>query len=181
MAKLTNDDGYYSAITNNANIIAKNDPTLSKNKIFFLENKVMNNINDFNVKYSRYTRCNDNTKVRDAVNDPPCNDLIDTYSNLDDSYKSVISSINDLKGSIVGPAKTDPSKYDVSYNDIITKYEGVNGILKMRSDLDTKLQRLYDERNGGSESSIAQLEATRYAGMLWTILATIMLYFIFIG
>jgi len=148
--------------------------------IFLLDNKVSDNLNNFQLRYSRYVRCQDSV-FSGSVNDPPC-DLTggDRYMNLEKSYTDLLSAIRDVSNSYQNQSRSDaisPPVYDASYTELVNNYSNV---VKTRNDLDEKLKRLYDEYSGGPESAKTALDAAMYANTLWTILATILIYFVFV-
>jgi len=53
-------------------------------------------------------------------------------------------------------------------------------LVKMRSDLDKQLELLYKNMSNEPESSTRMLESNIYANTLWIILATCLLYYIFV-
>jgi hypothetical protein len=148
--------------------------------VFLLDNKVSDSLNKFQLRYSRYVRCQD-TAFSNSVSDPPC-DLNgeDRYMNLEKSYNELLSAIRDVSNSYKNQSLSDaisPPVYDASYTELINKY---SDIVKTRDNLDVKLKRLYDEYSGGPETTKTALDATIYANTLWIILATILVYFVFV-
>ena len=63
-----------------------------------------------------------------------------------------------------------PAQFDASYNSIKLK----------RAQLDQKLQELYNVDNSIPQLYQSQLDSTVYSGILWTVLATTLLYYVFI-
>jgi len=55
-----------------------------------------------------------------------------------------------------------------------------NDMTQHRSDLDLKLQQLYNIDNSIPNLYQSQLDSTVYSGVLWTILATTLIYYVFI-
>ena len=53
-------------------------------------------------------------------------------------------------------------------------------ILKLRAELDQKLQELYYTNNSLSSEHKVSYDTTMYTGILWTILATSVLYYVFV-
>jgi hypothetical protein len=148
--------------------------------IFILDNKVSDNLNNFQLRYSRYVRCQDSA-FSGSVNDPPCDmNGGDRYMNLEKSYIDLLSAIRDVSNAYQNQSLSDavsPPKYDAEYEELIKNYSDV---VYTRNGLDEKLKRLYDEYSGGTESAKTALGAAMYANTLWTILATILIYFVFV-
>ena len=63
------------------------------------------------------------------------------------------------------------------YNNIIKNY---NKLLVLRSNIDVKLQELYGMPGSMNDTFIQGYDSTMYLSVIWTVLATSMLYFIFI-
>ena len=59
---------------------------------------------------------------------------------------------------------------DASYGDLVN----------IRSNLDLKLQQLYNLQNSAPNIYQTQLDSTIYSGILWTVLATTLIYYVFI-
>ena len=119
---------------------------------------------DFNKKYATYIRCNDpSNKTYCSTTDASLNTVVYAYQNL-----AIFSNNNPNIPNI---------PYDASINYNINTYN--NKVLGLRSELDEKMKVL-----NLSESSVLSEEKTRYdvtiyTGVLWTILATSIVYYIF--
>jgi hypothetical protein len=119
---------------------------------------------DFNTKYATYIRCNDpSNKTYCSTTDVSLNTVVSAYQNL-----ALFSNNN---------PKIPNIAYDASLNYNINTYN--NNVLGLRSELDEKMKVL-----NLSESSILSEEKTRYdvtiyTGVLWTILATSIVYYVF--
>ena len=84
-------------------------------------------------------------------------------------YTTVIPTIRTNADYIT--ALIDPSTMiNSSYNDMT----------QLRSGLDLKLQQLYNIDNSIPNLYQSQLDSTVYSGVLWTILATTLIYYVFI-
>ena len=66
---------------------------------------------------------------------------------------------------------------DPSYNATVTSYANLTN---KRADLDLKLQGLYNIDNSIPNLYQLQNDSTVYTGILWTVLATTMIYYVFI-
>lgn len=95
-----------------------------------------------------------------------CQQFSDISQLLTD-YKTILDSIN----------KTyDKSKYTDDYNLIMTKY---NANLVLRNELTGKVNELYSDKGSQLGNSKLYLDSTVYTSVLWTILATTVLFYIF--
>jgi hypothetical protein len=72
--------------------------------------------------------------------------------------------------------KKTNQQYDASLNALLYSYRG---ILENRANLDMRLKELYSGPRSISEMNKQEVDSVMYANILWTILATSMIYFIF--
>jgi len=180
-------NGYYSLLAdfaeNPTNII---EPLSTKkpisltdpSNVFQLDNIVSDRLNQFQTKYSRYLQCQGTSQT--SVSDPPCGDQ-DSFDNVEMAYKSLLGAIRDVSNSFATQkytgAKT-PQQYNDDYAALIQQYAEVRAL---RAKLDQDLYELQVEKNKGPNTSIARFESAVYINTLWIILATILIYFIFVG
>ena len=111
---------------------------------------LQNSIEGFNRAYSVY-----------KTNPIPANKqkLLDSHTIL----TNVISCFTDMV--------TDDSVYqERDFVKLATEY---NSVIKKRSDLDLKLQEIYNVQNSTPVESKMMLDSTIYATLLWSILASI--------
>lgn len=148
--------------------------------VFILQNKVSDDLNSFQTKYSRYLQCQD-SRFANSVN-PKC-DLAgkDSFQNVTKSYNTLLSSIKQTKAAIDNNIKdqavVNPVKYNSNKEDILIKHHDLS---KLRKQLDLKLEELYNEMDKGAETSIKRLDSTIYANTLWVILASCLVYYVFV-
>lgn len=137
------------------------DAVVAQSKIA-LTNKLL----AFNERYIRYTQCNSTTTC-------PANES--SYSILDASYQNVVKDMNtyNLLNSM---STVSPSQYDASYNSIIaTSKQNI----ALRTDLDNKMRELLEKKDSiVQEQGLAQ-QSNVYTGMLLTILASTLLFYVF--
>ena len=69
------------------------------------------------------------------------------------------------------------TEYDASYKELKTNY---SELVKMRNELDRKLADLYGAEDSVSNMYKSQLDSTIYASLLWSTLATTLIYYIFV-
>lgn len=172
-------DGYYTPLSEpftpspSIKPISLTDPS----NIFLLQGKVTNSINDFENTYSRYLRCQDLTSAPNVS--PPCN-TDDDFNNLHRVYRSLLDSIKDLDHSFDGQSNLDaitPEQYSENINAIQNEYAN---ILTLRAKLDQQLQILNQDRQNAPHNSAKLLESAAFANTLWVILASCLVYYIFI-
>ena len=159
------------------------DTTL--NAVIASQNTLKTKYADFNTAYSKYLICMDAKN-----NDANCGTETGyTYSpslefETTELYKALGGT--DVSGNITAANNTElqniialnnalgvvgtPAQFDASYNSIKLK----------RAQLDQKLQELYNVDNSIPQLYQSQLDSTVYSGILWTVLATTLLYYVFI-
>ena len=158
------------------------DPKL--NSIFTDEQNVFSKLQSYNQAYSTYMLCNSNdleTKNQ-AIKNGLCGTTPGSNSILSPDSTDLNNAISSLKNDITYYTSNTNHKtnnqYDASLNQLKSDY--VN-LLQLRSDIDLKLQNL--AKNDTSTSVTAMtghtLDATIYANLLWTILATSLVYIVF--
>lgn len=180
-----NHEGFYAAVTEPLTItpiivpkapVSLTDPS----NIFFMQNTVSNNLNQFQNQYSRYMRCQA-ASTYNQVQDPPCDvDGQDSFGNLNSAYRSLLSSIQDLSNSYPNQTHLDaktPEQYQMDAKKLPMDYAS---IVKMRQDLDEQLKFLYMQMDKGPDTPVKMLESTMYANTMWIILATCLVYYVFI-
>ena len=105
-----------------------------------------------------------------------CADGVCPYSSPSlPSNTAVINAITNISNAPL--QTTDPftlmeplTQLDINYNDMAQR----------RAGLDLKLQQLYNVDNSIPNLYQSQLDSTVYSGVLWTILATTLIYYVFI-
>lgn len=152
---------------------------VNPSNIFSMNADVMKKMKTYEEQYERYMRCQDPKKVNNVA--PSCDfNGIDSYSNLEQAYSDLLASFKTVSYVLPNQSKinaTTPKDSDKNYKNAI---ENHGDIVSMRAALDKRLQNLYNEANGGPESAQQMLNSAIYANTLWTILATCLLYYIFV-
>jgi predicted MPP superfamily phosphohydrolase len=135
---------------------------------------------DFNKKYANYVQC---SKTGDNLTNSQgltCSADDKNIQTVNDAYNSIMDaqtgSVAKFKDITLTNAIT-PQQYDASYNYITSTYN--NDVLKLRSELDAKMKELYATPDSRIYEYKASYDTTMYVTILWTILATSGLYFVF--
>jgi hypothetical protein len=147
--------------------------------IFSMNADVMKKMKTYEEQYERYMRCQDKNIKKNVT--PSCDfNGIDSYSNLENAYSDLLASLKTVSAVVPNQSKinaTTPQDSDKNYKNAIENHDN---IVSTRAALDKRLQMLYNEANGGPESAQQMLNSAIYANTLWTILATCLLYYIFV-
>ena len=155
------------------------DPKL--NPIFTDEKNVFSKLQSYNQAYSNYMLCNsnDNETTQQAIKRGLCgvsgsNTILPP--DMSDLNNSITSLQSDITYYTSHNNKTN-QQYDASLNQLKSDY---SNLLQLRSQLDLKLQDLAKNDPSSVTAMTGQtLDATIYANLLWTILATSMVYVVF--
>lgn len=145
------------------------------------ETKLLNDLNVFNTAYGSYVEhCKGVTSKR--WTDPSCNDL---SGNVMTAYNKIatFNGSNVLTGgSLFEVQNSYVTNYvsrevaDASFNIIKTKHKD---IMQMRSELDVKLKELNAADGSFTQEQKRILDGTVYTSVIWTVLATTTLYYVF--
>ena len=144
------------------------------------ENKVlMQKLQEFNLKYAKYVKCSrpeaptpTNTC---ASTDLTCCSPTDATTDLNVLKNDLITEIDNyrVKGNILyGNIASSPDQYST----INTNYGKVK---ELRNELDIKMRELYNIDGNLQNNSMLQYDSVMYTGILFSILATTILYYTF--
>ena len=170
----------------------KTEPT-----IFELEKTVFTNLNIFNAAYAEFIRCNTTSNITiDKTTCPnPIADnryLIQLATTLNDSIDALTNALKDITASTTtseytlgqtnkttrsGPADISPDEYNTRYNALGVFYDNLT---KVRAELDLKMKDLSNDNESMSQTYNEQLNATIYASAVWTVLASSLVYYVFV-
>lgn len=147
--------------------------------VFQKQNKVSDELNEFQTKYSRYMRCQ-NKETADIV-DPPC-DLngIDSFSNLKDAYRKLYSSLDDMT-KIYDNQTTYNGKTVKVYNENEEQLdENYDNVLKLRKNLDDRIRFLQEYSNTAISPTFRRLDSVNLINTLLIIFGCCLVYFLII-
>lgn len=131
--------------------------------------QLANELLKFNERYNRYIHCN---SVNSTVT---CSNNEKSYSILDASYQNVIKNVN-AYNILESTNAVSPSQYDSSYNSIIITSQQNNAL---RNELDNKIKELLKDKDSISQEQVNAQQANIYTGMIMTILASTLLFYVF--
>lgn len=148
------------------------------------ESILLEQLNDFNKKYARYVTCNDS--AMNPGNKLNCSTIDLCYNTVQLAYSKLLvetSNGENVYGSILDVLNTNLTKYpnyavyDMSHSYIKNTYN--NEIIGLRSELDMKLKELNNNTDSISNEYKNRFDSTIYSGLMVTVLATSMIYYIF--
>ena len=157
------------------------DASLNQDRALFnKEIVVLNKLNDFNKAFAQFKKCKYNLEHKEinAFNftDLNCTTEDTNGTNyktiLGNSSSGLIKYINDISFN----PYTGTNSGGITVSELSTKHRQ---ILTKRADLDNKLNELNNSTNSISSTKKIETDSTIYATLLWTTLATSLLYYTF--
>ena len=127
-------------------------------------------LTDYNKAYINYLECN-TINASGKIN-IGCDNTTNAIQRLTDASNALMAAIQTVQSDL---DNIDPSNDNGTQ--IKTNYQKM---ANYRSQLDLKLQELYNDQHSLPNLQQAQVDSTVYAGILWTVLATSLLYYVFI-
>jgi hypothetical protein len=148
--------------------------------------KLMNDLNTFNMKYAKYVKCNDENapeiKGNCAPSDLTCCSESDKgtvgLGGLTTLQGTLIANINDMRetGNLLTGNLISHKQFNENQSQILRRAKEINGV---RSDLDNKMRELYKIDGNLQQDYFLQYDSVMYTGILFSILATTILYYTF--
>jgi hypothetical protein len=179
------------------------DNSTKMNEFMNTEETMLQNINAYNNAYAQYLIClepDDNLIVPRPANcssitpssqSPTHAEIIggtakfDENGNLSSIGNSISSFVTNMNNNIktqatvannLVSAATLNANYSEVQSDIKTNYDKINST---RANLDEQLKNLYNIQNSSAYMAGQNIDSSIYAGVLWTILATSFIYYVF--
>jgi hypothetical protein len=132
--------------------------------LFDLEKKLIESINRFYVKYAEYTRCSNTNYI-------PSNCSEQSQEEVTDAYKEAVFNSEVFKQASRSDGK---QTYAESYCDLLKKYKT---LVETRQKI--KASEARESFQGSLHQSEAMYNSSVYSSLMWSILATSLVYFIF--
>lgn len=156
--------------------------------IYQIEKQVVTNTNAYYTLYSTALRCSFKTPCGQQIPGITCsngNSLSGWETELTNTYNRALNTMNIFTSAQTllntngqfGSIAPNNDVYDASYSNITSNY---NNLLHMRSELDLKMKEIKQTNDSVYSMYKNSLDSTVYAGILWTVLATSLLYYVFI-
>jgi hypothetical protein len=154
--------------------------------LFAQEAVVMSTLQSYATAYTNYEECNSLAPalvgtVTTRLGIGACTGAgAGSASTLNAAYAAANTALIDLaaaKASYMSAGKTKTNaEFDASMVALKSDYASMSA---KRANLDTKLRNLYNAENSIADMNKVELDAEIYANILWTILATTLLYVVF--
>ena len=132
--------------------------------IYDLEKNVFNSLNDFNKKYAEYI----NSDKTDKTNINNSNEILNINIR---AFDTALNNIIPIDTSI---STTDSTRKS---NELINNYKN---IIDKRNDLDVKMMEINQSIESNYIEHKGQVDSTKYTNILITVIATSLIYYIFV-
>jgi len=137
--------------------------------VFDNDVKLQHDLNEFNRIYDEYKRC---VRLGNLSICPV------TKADLTNAYEAVQSDIQNVDDKLNSDPLIPVTEYDASYNYIVNTY--YKNVLPTRDYIDMELKEINNTSDSISSEMKMNYDLTIYVGMLWMILATSILYMVFV-
>ena len=148
----------------------KNDDT-----IFEKEIKLLDKLNKFNKYHACYIRKTYNDDIYPDsniyLNDEKCEDYDYTDASMAELYNAILKDIEEIT-ELFKDSKGNTDNIAMS---TLQQLQEKN--IEMKLDLEVKMKELKGDKGSHTELTKRQLDATIYASILWTTLATCLIYY----
>jgi hypothetical protein len=136
--------------------------------LFDLEKELVNTINDFNTSYYNFVRCSSGGSIN-CGNKP-------SDKEVEEKSKRVILMTERLKSAYEeAKIQTNDATFKKNHQEIMEKSKSID---ELRQNLDIKMDAIMKSRNPPNELT-QQYDSTVYTGIMWSVLATSVLFYIF--
>jgi hypothetical protein len=146
--------------------------------------KLMNDLNTFNMKYAKYVKCNQKNNRIDPNITENCSPSDLTCCSDSDIGEVGLSGLTTLQGTLIADINDmrdagnliSKSEFNTNHSKIISSANDINNY---RSNLDNKMRELYKIDGNLQQDYYLQYDSVMYTGILFSILATTILYYTF--
>jgi hypothetical protein len=145
-------------------------PDSSNKNLFDLEKELVLKINQFNNTYYNFVRCSSGGSVNCDTGNRK------TEQNVKDDADAVIASAANLKKAYEDAGiSTNDATFKSNHQEIMNKSKSID---ELRRNLDNKMDFILKNRNPPNELT-QQYDSTVYTGIMWSVLATSVLFYVF--
>ena len=145
-------------------------PDSSNKNLFDLEKELVLKINQFNNTYYNFVRCSSGGSVNCDTGNRK------TEQNVKDDADAVIASAANLKKAYEDAGiSTNDATFKSNHQEIMEKSKSID---ELRRNLDSKMEFILKSRNPPNELT-QQYDSTVYTGIIWSVLATSVLFYVF--
>jgi hypothetical protein len=139
--------------------------------LFDLEKEVVNAINDFNTTYYNYVRCSSGAAINCNVgNQITERDVIAKSEVVNKKAKALEAAYK-----AANMRTSDKATFDKNHKEIMEKAKSVD---ELRLTLDARMDTVLKGKNPPNDLT-QQYDSTVYTGIMWSVLATSVLFYVF--
>jgi hypothetical protein len=144
------------------------------------EKQLLVDLIDFNNKYANYIQCSNSINTTNAQGNT-CSDIDRNINNVNNAYTKINDNISGDIRNVLNNFNNATNMTKQQYNDFVSNSKNLYNqkVIPLRNQLDSKLMELYNTDNTLYSDYKDTYDLTIYTGIIWTILATTGLYFIF--
>ena len=149
----------------------------NSNQIFYLEQNLLQNLNNFNIIYANYIRCTNPSILNsnNKLNLSNCPIVPVTESDVQSAHDVVLNYIQNLENAMMKISMTENS-YENNLSNINSTYQQN---VQLRAKLDQQLRDLYDTKDNSYYNMYkTNMDSTMYAGITWVVLASFLVFYI---
>lgn len=139
------------------------------NKLFDLEKDLISKINQFNDTYYKYIRC------YSGGSQEYCGTNNKTNKEVTTAATAVNNAVKALEDAYKLSPKNNGEIFESNHKEILEKAKSID---ELRRSLDTKMDTIIKSKNTPNELT-QQYDSTVYTGIMWSVLATSVLFYVF--
>jgi len=145
------------------------------------QEKLLQELNQFNKDYARYIYCND-SKNSASCGKTEASDLLNKLTQTE--YPKIMILLNNINADATNTnvVQSYPANFTESttlYNGIVANRTAYDSLINLRNDLDAKLKELNNSQDSIQNMYKQSYDRTIYTGMLLTAAATACIYYLF--
>jgi hypothetical protein len=164
-------EGYTEFSTPKTTAASQTVPGYTNKNAFDLENALVTAINEFNIAYYDCLSLSSSNTIT-------CSDLTDKRDALDDAIKNLSDYINNnIDANSNANKGISESTFKTNHAALKTKANDINNL---RAELDMKMQEILKAKEGAPTDYTLERDTAAYSTILWSALATSLLYVIFV-
>jgi hypothetical protein len=146
------------------------------------EKQLLADLIDFNNKYANYIQCSNSINTTNLnAEGISCSDIDRNINTVNNAYTKINDNISGDIRNVLNNFNDTTNITKQQYDDFVSNSKTLYNkrVIPLRNELDSKLMELYNTDNTLYSDYKHTYDLTIYTGIIWTILATTGLYFIF--
>jgi len=145
--------------------------------VFNMQNQISDNLNKFQIRYSRYLRCQNEDTAKD-VKDPQCDlNTIDNFSELQSAYDALYKSMDSVNNVYTEQYTKNGVTNDTYNTNEIQIEQTSEDVTEMQEKLDAKLKFIQEQLVNQTNSPRRMLESRQLINTLLIIVVLCVIYY----